>query len=51
MSARAAVFGAAGQLGIELVSELRAREYSVTAWNRTDVDITDPGAVERALAT
>jgi len=51
MSARAAVFGAAGQLGIELVRELRAREYSVTAWNRTDVDITDPGAVERALAT
>ena len=51
MTRRAAVFGAAGQLGIELVRELGAREYSVTAWNRTDVDITDSAAVERALAT
>src|SRR5450432_1360485 len=50
MSRRAVVFGAAGQLGIELVQELRARRYSVTAWDRAQVDITDTAAVQSALA-
>ncbi len=50
MSRRAAVFGASGQLGIELVRELRARNYSVTAWSRAQVDIASPKAVEEALA-
>ena len=50
MNRRAVVFGAAGQLGVELVRELKARRYAVTAWDRTQVDITDTSAVERALA-
>ena len=49
MSRRAVVFGAAGQLGIELVRELQQRRYTVIAWDRSQVDITDPAAVrERA---
>jgi dTDP-4-dehydrorhamnose reductase len=47
---QAAVFGGAGQLGLELVRELRARGYGVRAWDRTQVDITDSGRVEEALA-
>jgi len=50
MIRRAAVFGAAGQLGAELVRELQSRGYAVTGWDRTQVDITDAQAVEKALA-
>ena len=50
MSRRAAVFGAAGQLGVELVRELKTRGCEVLAWSRAQVDITDPGSVEHALA-
>jgi dTDP-4-dehydrorhamnose reductase len=50
MSRRAAVFGAAGQLGCELVKELQTRGYDVKAWDRAQVDITDRSAVENALA-
>jgi dTDP-4-dehydrorhamnose reductase len=50
MSRRAVVFGAGGQLGVELVRELRARRYAVTAWDRAHVDITDTAAVQSALA-
>ena len=50
MSKRAVVFGAAGQLGIELVRELQHRRFTVMAWDRTQVDITDPVAVQNALA-
>src|SRR5258708_3420178 len=50
MSRRAVVFGAAGQLGIELVRELQKRGYTVKAWDRSQVDITDPAAVQNALA-
>lgn len=50
MNRRAVVFGAAGQLGVELVRELKERRYAVIAWDRAQVDITDPAAVERALA-
>ena len=50
MSRRAAVFGAAGQLGVELVRELKARGCEVLAWHRAQVDITDRTAVENALA-
>ena len=50
MSRRAVVFGAAGQLGIELVKDLQRRRFSVMAWDRSQVDITDPAAVQNALA-
>src|SRR5882757_4475492 len=50
MSRRAAVFGAAGQLGVELVRELKHRGYETMAWDRAQVDITDRAAVESALA-
>jgi dTDP-4-dehydrorhamnose reductase len=50
MSRRAAVFGASGQLGVELVHELEARGYRVSAWDRHQIDITDTTAVENALA-
>jgi dTDP-4-dehydrorhamnose reductase len=48
--ARAAVFGCSGQLGVELVRELRDRGYDVTGWERTAVDITDREKVESVLA-
>jgi dTDP-4-dehydrorhamnose reductase len=50
MNRTAVVFGASGQLGVELVRELRSRQYRVTGWERAQVDITDSSAVERALA-
>ena len=50
MNRTAVVFGAAGQLGSELVHELRARNYAVAAWDRAQVDICKADAVERALA-
>src|SRR6266545_5342440 len=50
MNRRAVVFGSGGQLGVELVRELKERRYAVIAWDRSQVDITDPAAVERALA-
>src|ERR1035438_4499527 len=50
MGRHAVVFGAAGQLGTELVRELRQRRFTVMAWDRFQVDITDPLAVQDALA-
>ena len=50
MKRRAVVFGSAGQLGGELVRELRARGYSAMGWDRDEVDITDAAAVENAIA-
>lgn len=50
MARRAVVFGAAGQLGMELVRELRERGYEVKGWDRAQVDISDRAAVESALA-
>jgi dTDP-4-dehydrorhamnose reductase len=49
MNKTAAVFGGAGQLGVELVRELSSRGYRVTAWGRKHLDITDAGRVEQAL--
>ncbi len=45
-----AVFGASGQLGIELCAELRARNYEVAAFERVKLDITNAEGVERAIA-
>src|ERR1035438_4488240 len=50
MGRRAVVFGAAGQLGTELVRELQQRRFNVMAWDRSQVDITNPVAVQDALA-
>ncbi len=50
MARRAAIFGCQGQLGVELVRELRERGYEVTGWERAAVDITDREKVERVLA-
>jgi dTDP-4-dehydrorhamnose reductase len=50
MSKKAVVFGNIGQLGVELVRELRGRGYDVLGSDRAEVDITDLAAVERALA-
>jgi dTDP-4-dehydrorhamnose reductase len=47
---KVAVFGAAGQLGNELVRELAARGHFVQGFDRAQVDITDAGQVERAVA-
>jgi dTDP-4-dehydrorhamnose reductase len=50
MQRRVAVLGSAGQLGVELVRELKARDYAVSSWDRDRLDICDAGAVERQLA-
>ena len=47
---RVALFGAKGQLGVELKSEFAGRGYEVSGFDRSAVDITDLGAVERAIA-
>ncbi len=49
-SKKVAVFGSGGQVGVELVRELRSRGYQVAAWERSHIDITDAGRVERAIA-
>jgi len=43
------VSGSGGQLGRELVDLLPGRGHEVVALPRTELDLTDPGAVERAL--
>ena len=50
MARKAAVFGCSGQLGVELVRELRERGYEVAGWERADVDVADGDKVERVLA-
>src|SRR5271154_4027077 len=50
MSKKAAVFGSGGQLGVELLHELRERGYEVKGFERAHLDITDPAKVEQALA-
>ncbi|MFB3827498.1 MAG: dTDP-4-dehydrorhamnose reductase [Bryobacteraceae bacterium] len=49
MSRKIAVLGSAGQLGVELVTQLRARGCEVAAWDKPELDITDPAATEREL--
>jgi dTDP-4-dehydrorhamnose reductase len=51
MSRKAVVFGSGGQLGVELLRELRERNYEVTGFERAHLDITDPMKVEQALAS
>jgi dTDP-4-dehydrorhamnose reductase len=47
---RVAVFGAFGQLGVELCSDLQRRGYKVSAFGRSRLDITNGELVERAIA-
>lgn len=51
MKKKIAIFGSAGQLGMELVAEFSARGYNVRGWDRTALDITDPQAVETAVGS
>jgi len=44
------VFGASGQLGVELCAELRRRGYEIAAYERVKLDIADAEKVERAVA-
>lgn len=44
------MFGASGQLGIELCGELRRRGYEVAAFERAQVDISQSESVERVIA-
>ena len=48
---KAVVFGAGGQLGVELVREFTNRGYAVQGFDRSAVDISDGSRVERSLAT
>ncbi len=47
---KVAIFGAAGQLGVELKREFLQRGYIVMGWERVHVDITSASAVEQAVA-
>lgn len=50
MQKKVAIFGVAGQLGVELRREFLQREYVVMGWERVHVDITSAAAVEQAVA-
>lgn len=49
MARKAAVIGSAGQLGVELVRELKQRGYQTMGWDRNQLDITDNEQVERVV--
>lgn len=51
MRKKVAVFGCAGQLGVELRREFSQRGHTVAGWDRSQVDITSAAAVESAIAT
>ena len=51
MARRAAVIGSGGQLGAELLRELRQRGYETTGWDRSKLDITDKVQVERMVGS
>jgi dTDP-4-dehydrorhamnose reductase len=50
MKQRVVIFGARGQLGVELCAELTRRGYQVLGFHRKALDITSAERVERALA-
>src|SRR3954451_21867332 len=45
-----AVIGASGWLGASVLREAQARGHAVTPLGRAQADVTDPGAVTRAVA-
>jgi dTDP-4-dehydrorhamnose reductase len=50
MADRALIFGAKGQLGVELGRVFRNRGYDVTGYERGQVDICDPARVDQVVA-
>jgi len=50
MAKRVVVFGAAGQLGVELCAELSRRGYEVRGFSRAKIDVSNGEQVERTLA-
>ncbi len=50
MQKKIAVFGAFGQLGVELCADLQRRGYLVSAFERARLDVTNAESVERAIA-
>ena len=50
MTGNVIIFGAKGQLGVELSQELARRGYNVHSFERRALDITDTEAVEAAVA-
>jgi dTDP-4-dehydrorhamnose reductase len=50
MADRALIFGAKGQLGVELSRVFRGRGYDVTGYERTQVDICDAARVEKVVS-
>jgi len=50
LAKKAIVFGAFGQLGVELCAELARRGYEVGAFGRIHLDVADAEQVERAIA-
>jgi dTDP-4-dehydrorhamnose reductase len=50
MSKRVVVFGALGQLGVELCAELNRRSYDVRSFSRAQLDVASAEQVEHALA-
>lgn len=50
MAKRVVVFGALGQLGVELCAELARRGYEVAGFARGQIDIASAEQVDRALA-
>jgi len=51
MSTRVAIFGSAGQLGVELSKEFAARGCTLLRLTRNEVDITEAASVERFLTS
>ena len=49
MARRAAVIGGGGQLGVELVRELKKRGYEAIGWDRDKLDATNGEQIERVL--
>ena len=47
----ALIFGAGGQLGVELKRELFARGYQVHTYERTQIDITNQAIVEECISS
>jgi dTDP-4-dehydrorhamnose reductase len=50
MTSKVIVFGGGGQLGVELCREFERREWSVVRFDRQELDVSDPGKVEEAVA-